>query len=158
MKLNVVKTIEENIIKVDITVDELGTNSIDASEEKEQLHDFPKKIAYKDIEFKANMKLDDNGDPIVTVESPDASTIAEVELELINKEFVVDENLNISLSIDVNKIPKSDLGAPFDSVEKLGKARAQLFIVKVQAEIAKKLAEIRALYSESFEGETEVIL
>ena len=70
----------------------------------------------------------------------------------------VDENLSISLSIDVNKIPKSDLGAPFDSVEKLGKARAQLFIVKVQAEIAKKLAEIRALYSESFEGETEVIL
>ena len=57
MKLNVVKTIEENIIKVNITVDELGTNSIDASEEMEQLHDFPKKIAYKDIEFKANMKL-----------------------------------------------------------------------------------------------------
>lgn len=158
MKLNVVKTIEENIITVNINVAELGTNSIDADQEKEQLHDFIRKIAYKDIEFKANMKLDDNGDPIVTVESTDGSTIAEVELELINKEFVVDENLNISLSIDVNKIPKSDLVEPFNTVEKLGKARAQLFIVKVQAEIAKKLADIRALYSESFEGETEVIL
>ena len=106
MKLNVVKTIEENIIKVNITVDELGTNSIDATEEKEQLHDFPKKIAYKDIEFKANMKLDDNGDPIVTVDSPDASTIAEVELELINKEFVVDENLITSelSEEDINKL------------------------------------------------------
>lgn len=158
MKLNVVKTIEENIITVNINVAELGTNSIDADQEKEQLHDFIRKIAYKDIEFKANMKLDDNGDPIVTVESTDGSTIAEVELELINKEFVIDENLNISLSIDVNKIPKSDLVEPFNTVEKLGKARAQLFIVKVQAEIAKKLADIRALYSESFEGETEVIL
>ncbi len=156
MKLNISKKIEENIITVSIDVAELGTNSIDAQEELSQLHDFPKKITYKDIEFKANMKLED-GDPIITEAETDGSTIAQVELELINKEYLIDENLSITLSIDVNKIPKSDLVVPFDTVEKLGKARAQLFIAKIQAEIAKKLTEIRSLYT-SFEGETEAII
>lgn len=156
MKLNISKKIEENIITVNIDVAELGTNSIDAQEELSQLHDFPKKITYKDIEFKANMKLED-GDPIITESNPDGSTIAQVELELINKEYLIDENLSITLSIDVNKISKSDLAVPFDTVEKLGKARAQLFIAKIQAEIAKKLTEIRSLYT-SFEGETEAII
>lgn len=156
MKLNISKKIEENIITVNIDVAELGTNSIDAQEELSQLHDFPKKITYKDIEFKANMKLED-GDPIITESDIDGSTIAEIKLDLINKEIIIDENLSITLSIDVNKIPKSDLVAPFDTVEKMGKARAQLFISKIQAEIAKKLTEIRSLYT-SFEGETEAIV
>ena len=156
MKLNISKKIEENIITVNIDVAELGTNSIDAQEELSQLHDFPKKITYKDIEFKANMKLED-GDPIITESDTDGSTIAEIKLDLINKEIIIDENLSITLSIDVNKIPKSDLVAPFDTVEKMGKARAQLFISKIQAEIAKKLTEIRSLYT-SFEGETEAIV
>lgn len=156
MKLNISKKIEENIITVNIDVAELGTNSIDAQEELSQLHDFPKKISYKDIEFKANMKLED-GDPIITESDTDGSTIAEIKLDLINKEIIIDENLSITLSIDVNKIPKSDLVAPFDTVEKMGKARAQLFISKIQAEIAKKLTEIRSLYT-SFEGETEAIV
>lgn len=156
MKLNISKKIEENIIIVDINVAELGTNSIEAQEELAQIHDFPRKIVYKDIEFKANMKIED-GDPVITESDTDGSTIAEVKLDLINKEIVIDENLSITLSIDVNKIPKSDLFAPFDTVEKMGKARAQLFISKIQAEIAKKLTEIRSLYT-SFEGETEAIV
>lgn len=156
MKLNIVKTIEENVITVKIDVAELGSNSIDEQEELEQIHDFPRKIIYKDIDFKANMKLE-NEDPVITAESPDGSTIAEIKLELINKEIIIDENLSITLSIDVNKISKSDLVAPFDTVEKLGKARAQLFVSKIQNELAKKLTEIRTLYT-SFEGETEVVL
>ena len=151
-------SIEENVIKVTISVSEMGNNSISSEEELALVHDFPRTFCYKDIEFKANMKFDDNGLPVITETSPDGSTIAEVELELINKQFNVDENLEISISIDVNKIAKADLVKPFDTVEKLGKARAQLFIEKVEAEIEKKLTEIRGLYTESFEGETEVII
>lgn len=157
MKLNIEKKIEENVITVDITVAELGTNSISKDEELEALHDFPRKFCYRDIEFKANMTLDKANNPTITQSDPDGSTIATVELELINKEFVIDENLHINISLNVNKINESDLVEPFDTVEKLGKARAELFIQKVQKEIKTKLEEIRELTT-TFEGESEVIL
>ena len=157
MKLNINKTIEENIITVDISVIELGDDTTSSTEELEMLHDFSKKIAYKDIDFKSNMKLDDGNNPEITESEVDGSTIAAVELELINKEFTLDENLHLTLSIDVNRINKANLVKPFDTVEKLGKARAELYSVKIQEEIKKKLDEMRALTT-TFEGETEVIL
>lgn len=157
MKLVVNKKIEENIITADITVSELGTNSIAATEELETLHDFPRTFCYKDIVFSANMKMDEGNNPVITDSEPDGSTIANVELELINKSFDINEDLHLTLTLDVNKINKNDLSDPFDTIEKLGKARIELYCVKVQEEIKKKLEEIRTLAT-TFEGETEVIL
>lgn len=158
MKLNISKTIDENIIGVDISVAELGTSDTDATTEKDMLHNFVRTIEYSKISFKSNMKVDSNGDPVTTDSEVDGSTIISVELkDIINQSFVVDENLHITFSIDVTKIPESEVKAPFDSVEKLGKAKVELFATKIQEEIGKKLAEIRALNTK-FEGETEVIL
>ena len=158
MKLNISKKIDENIITVDITVAELGTSDTSSDMEKDMLHDFVRSIEYSKIQFKANMKVDSNGDPVVTDEEADDTAIVSVELkDLINKSFIVDENLHIPFSIDVTKIPDTEISVVFDSVEKVGKAKAELFATKIQEEIGKKLAEIRAL-STKFEGETEVIL
>ena len=158
MKLNISKTIDENIIGVDISVAELGTSDTDASTEKDMLHNFVRTIEYSKISFKSNMKADSNGDPVTTDSEVDGSTIISVELkDIINQSFVVDENLHITFSIDVTKIPESEVKAPFDSVEKLGKAKVELFATKIQEEIGKKLAEIRAL-NNTFEGTTEYTL
>ena len=150
MKLNISKTINENIIGVDISVAELGTSDTDAATEKDMLHNFVRIIEYSKIFFKSNMKVDSNGDPVTTIISVGLK-------DIINQSFVVDENLHITFSVDVTKIPESEVKAPFDSVEKLGKAKVELFATKIQEEIGKKLAEIRALNTK-FEGETEVIL
>ena len=158
MKLNISKKIDENIITVDISVAELGTSDTSAELEKDMLHDFVRNIEYSKIQFKANMKVDSNGNPVVTDDEVDDSTVVSVELkDLINKSFIVDENLHIPFSIDVTKIPDTEVTVVFDSVEKVGKAKAELFATKIQAEIGKKLAEIRAL-STKFEGEIEVVL
>ena len=158
MKLNINKTIDENIITVDITVLELGTSDTDSITEKNMLHDFVRSIEYAKIQFKSNMKLDSNGDPVTTDEEVDDTTVVSIELkDLINKSFIVDENLHVTFSIDVTKIPETEVSAVFDTVEKVGKAKVQLFAAKIQEEVGKKLAEIRAL-STKFEGETEVIL
>lgn len=158
MKLNINKTIEENVVGVDISVAELGTSDTDASTEKDMLHNFIRTIEYSKISFKSNMQLDSNGDPVTTDTAVDDSTIISVELkDIINQSFVIDENLHIAFSLDVTKIPESELKTPFDTVEKLGKAKVELFATKIQEEIGKKLAEIRALNTK-FEGETEVIL
>lgn len=159
MKLNIKKTIDDNIVKVDISVIELGTGSSTEIEEAQILSDFPRSIRFSDIDFKANMKIDSaTGDPVVTEDSVDNTTIEEVKLDnIINKEYPINKDMNIVMTFDVTKIPASALNTVFDTVEKLGKAYAELFSVKIQAEIGNKLAELRSLNT-SFEGETEVVL
>ena len=158
MKLNINKKIENNIITVDISVDSLGTSTSTSEEESAILADFPRNIKFSDIDFKANVKLDENSDPVVTAEEANDSTIVAVELKnIINKEYPINADLNISISFDVTKISTSETNTLLDTVEKVGKAYATVFVAKVQAEIAKKLAEVRALNTK-FEGETEVVL
>ena len=159
MKLNVKKTIEDNIITVDIRVIELGTSTSTEIEEAQILTDFPRSIRFSDIEFKANMKIDSvTSDPVVTTDEVDDSSIVEVVIEnLINKEYPINKDMNIIMTFDVTKIPTSALNVVFNTVEKLGKAYAELFSVKIQEEIGKKLAELRSLNTK-FEGETEVVL
>lgn len=159
MKLNVKKTIEDNIITVDIRVIELGTSTSTEIEEAQILTDFPRSIRFSDIEFKANMKIDSiTSDPVVTTDEVDDSSIVEVVIEnLINKEYPINKDMNIIMTFDVTKIPTSSLNVVFNTVEKLGKAYAELFSVKIQEEIGKKLAELRSLNTK-FEGETEVVL
>ena len=50
MKLNISKTIDENIIGVDISVAELGTSDTDAATEKDMLHNFVRTIEYRSEE------------------------------------------------------------------------------------------------------------
>lgn len=83
------------------------------------------------------MKLDSNGDPMVTTESVDGATIEEVDIKLINKEYNIDENLNISMSFDVAKIPTSELTTVFDTVEKLGKQELNYFHIKSKKKLVK---------------------
>lgn len=158
MKLNVKNTIEDNVITVDISVVSLGTSTSTSEEEKNTLADFPRSVRFSDINFSANIKLDSNGDPIVTDEESNDSTIVTVELKnIINKEYPINADLNISMPFDVSKISSTETNTLLDTVEKVGKAYAVVFATKVQAEIAKKLAEVRSLNTK-FEGESEVIL
>ena len=158
MKLNVKNTIEDNVITVDISVSSLGTSIATSEEEKNTLADFPRSVRFSDVDFSANIKLDSNGDPIVTDEEANGSTIVTVELKnIINKEYPINADLNISMPFDVSKISSTETNTLLDTVEKVGKAYAVVFATKVQEEIAKKLAEVRALHTK-FEGESEVIL
>lgn len=159
MKLKVNKKIEDNIVTVDIGVVELGTTSSVEDEERNLLHDFPRSVKYSAIDFTANMKIDGTtGDPVVTTDVVDDTTVVEVSLkDIINKEYPINEELAITFSIDVTKIPESELNAVLDTVEKMGKAKAELFAAKIQEEIGKKLTEVRNLNTK-FEGETEVVL
>lgn len=158
MKLNVKKTIENNIITVDISVASLGTSTSTSEEEMSVLADFPRSVRFSDIDFKGNIKLDSNNDPVVTTDPVDGTTVVALELKnIINKEYPINADLNISIPFDVTKIASSETNTVLDTVEKVGKAYAELFAIKVQEEIAKKLAEVRSLNTK-FEGETEVVL
>lgn len=161
MQITTTNEINENLITVKIISTATGTTTIDAETEKNLLHNFPKEIEFSKIDFKGNMKLV-NDVPIVTTDAVDPAanpqTVAEVEItDLINKKYVIDEGLDIELTIDVTKIPDAEVNAVFTTKEILGEAKAVLFATKVIDAITTKLAEIRSLQN-TFEGETEVIL
>lgn len=158
MKLAQKTEINEDVITVSLNVEELGDSIRDADTEKNQLHNFVRYIEYNQIDFSGNLKLSDTGIPVIVTDEPDGSTIEKVTIsDLVNKKYTLDENLSITLSIDINKIPTASLGTVFNTPEKLGQAMAVLFLEKVKAAITTKLTEIRALAND-FEAETSVVL
>ena len=159
MKLTQGIIINENIITAKIAVSELGDSTRDASTELNQLHNFVRTIEYSKVDFKGNLKIVNNL-PVVTEDEVDGSTVEEISIvDLINKKYVIDENLSIEFTIDITKIPEAEYSSNvvFNSPELLGQARATLFVEKIKSTIAEKLAEIRALAND-IEKETDVVL
>lgn len=159
MKLTQSIDIKENNITAKVSVAELGNTTIDASLEQEQLHNFIRTIEYSTIDFSGNIKIT-NSKPVVTSDPADGSTIETVSIkDLINKKIILDENFSAELTIDVDKIPVAEYesNVVVNSKELLGQAYAVIFIDKIKAAVAEKLAEIRALSSD-IEEPNDVVL
>lgn len=159
MKLTHEIPIKDNIITAKVIIAELGNNTIDSDTELDQLHNFVRIIEYSQIDFKANMKIV-NGIPVVTSDPIDNTTIEEISIKnLINKKIILDENFSAELPIEVNKIAVSEYESNtiFNSPELIGQAYAVLFINKIEAAVAEKLSEIRALASD-IEKPVDVVL
>ena len=159
MKLTHGITIEENIITAKIAVSELGDSTRDAATELNQLHNFVRTIEYKSIDFSGNLKLVNNM-PVITDDEANDTDVESINIpDIINKKYILDEDLAIEFSMDVAKIPEAEYSSNvvFNSPELLGQARATLFIEKIKSTIAEKLAEIRALAND-IEKEVDVVL
>ena len=157
MKINQKKTIENDIIGIDISVEVLGTADLTSELELELLHNYNKMIEFNKIKFVGNMKMENNV-PVVTDDPIDGTNVVEVTIpDVINEQFIVDEDLHITFSRDVTKFPETELNEVFSKREMLGQAKAILFATRIKEVIAEKLAEIRAL-SNTFEGEESYTL
>lgn len=104
MYLKISYDIENNAFSTVISVDSLGTEQFSEDEERELLEDFPTKIAYRNLVFSRNIKLngtvpeiteDEAGEGVVTVTLPTLS----------NKEIPVNEDFTAAYKIDLTRIP-----------------------------------------------------
>ena len=73
---------------------------------KEALHDYTKMLRYGDIDFSAKIKVTNSMPEIVADDDPDGE---EIKIGLIDRSFVVDENLDLELKLDSNKISDKEL-------------------------------------------------
>jgi len=132
---------------------EWGTASVTAENELAMLEDTPQLLRFADIEFKDKFIVSD-GLPVVSTEA----NAVEVTLDLNNKEFVLDENFEVSISIDAKKILDSELdGTVFTDKHVLAQAKVILFETKVIARV-KELLEIARSHVNSFEETIEQTL
>ena len=129
---------------------EWGTASVTAENELAMLEDTPQLLRFADIEFKDKFIVSD-GLPVVSTEA----NAVEVNLDLNNKEFVLDKNFEVSISIDAKKILDSELdGTVFTDKHVLAQAKVILFETKVIARV-KELLEIARSHVNSFEETIE---
>lgn len=154
MKILPIRSIENDTYTTVIKPSEWGTASVTAESELAMLEDTPQLLRYADIEFKDKFIVSSNGLPVASTEA----NAVEVTLDLNNKEFVLDENFEVSISIDAKKILDSELdGTVFTDKHVLAQAKTILFETKVIARV-KELLEIARSHVNSFEETIEQTL
>lgn len=126
-----------------------------SDETKEALHDYTKTLKYGDIDFSANIKVTNSMPEIVPDGDPDGE---KVTLKLVDKSFVVDENLNLVLELDSNKMSTKELTTTIPNIEILSKAKALIWVDKVEAKIQELVDEAREQNVANIEGTVETII
>lgn len=126
-----------------------------SDETKEALHDYTKLLRYGDIDFSAKIKVTNGMPTIVDNDDPDGE---EVKIGLIDRSFVVDENLNLELKLDSKKMSDKELTSSITNVEILSKAKAIIWMAKVKEAIQKLLDKAREQNAANIEGTVEEII
>lgn len=153
MKILPERSIENDVYTTVIRPLEWGTATVTAESELEMLADTPQTLRYADIEFKEKFKVVE-GLPVVSADE-DA---VEVTLDLNNKEFLLNEDFEVSLSVDANRVltPEIDDTVLTDKYL-VAQAKIITYETKVLARIKELLDEARA-HVNTFEQTTEVNL
>lgn len=155
MKFNEKIDTEQNIVKYSLTAAYNEDLTDEESMEIETLHDYVRKVRFADIDFTANVVLDD-GKPIVT-KNETSDTVTEVSLTVAPKEYVLDENLDIQFSIDASRIADTEVNDVLKTKALVSQAKVAVFQNKIKEEVLRLLDEARN-EDNSFEQETEVIM
>lgn len=154
MKILPIRSILDNKYKTVIKPSEMGDSIRTAQQEIDMLADTPQILKYSDIEFKGKFIVS-NANPII---SEDENAV-EVTIDNINnKEFIINENLEISLEIDATKVADSLLDKTVLTTKQLyAQAQIILFETKVKNRI-KELLEVARSNVNDFEVVTEETL
>lgn len=124
--------------------------------EIEMLHDYIRKLKFAEIDFTANIDMS-SGTPVVT-DAEAGDTVAEVSLgKIAPKEYVLDENFEVSFSVDASRIPDSELNDVIKTKTIASQAKIAVFRAKLKEKVVEILNEMRN-EDNSFEQETETIL
>lgn len=152
MKILPVRSIENNTFKTLIKPSEMGDSIRTAQQEIDLLADFPQVLRYSDIEFKGKFVVTD-GIPVL---SDDASA-TEVTLDLNNKEYILGEDMEISLEVNADKITSSEVNDVLIDTLLVAQAKIILFENRVMAKI-KELLDTARSHINTFEETVEQTL
>jgi hypothetical protein len=155
MYLKFANDIENNVFITEITIDALGTDQLSEDEEREILRDFPSKIAYRNLVFTKNVKI--NGTvPEVTDDEIGEGVISVSLPTLSNKEILLDKDFKAVYKVDINKIPNAVIDSDVLTTKELvAQAYCAVFDAVIKEAVEKIMIEIRAK-APSFSGETIV--
>lgn len=159
MDLKVKKDIDNNIFSVYVTVDGYGTEQLSEDEEKELLLNFPVKLAYRNLTFSRNIKIEGSVPVITNVEPATtdgvSNGIVKITLPpLSNKEIQIGDDFDAYYKVDYTKIPSGLIdGTIIKSKEVLAQSYCEIFADVVCNAVQEIMTEVRKK-APAFEGET----
>ncbi len=161
MDLKVTKNIDNNIFSTNVTVDAYGTEQLSEDEEKELLLNFPVKLAYRNLTFSRNIKMEGSV-PVITETEPDVTDgvsngVVKITLPpLSNKEIQIGDDFNAYYKVDYTKIPSGLLDEEvITNKEIMAQAYCEIFADVVCKAVQEIMTEVRKK-APAFEGETIV--
>lgn len=150
MDILVNKNIDSNIFSVELTVDAFGNEQFSDDEERELVSNFPTKIAYRNLVFEANVKMD--GNVVVVTDDDTGDDVVHVKIPpLSNKEIMIDENFNAIYKVDCSKITNAEKNDVLNTRELVAQAYCVVFANTVLDKVADVMNELRSK-APSFEG------
>lgn len=156
MDLKITNNIDNNIFSTHVTVDALGTEQMSEDEERELISNFPVKLAYRNLKFSKNIKI--NGTvPEITKDEADGTSIVFIALPtLSNKEIFINEDFDAHYKIDYTKISPSVIDDKvITSRELAAQAFCLIFAQVICDEVMEIMTELRKK-APAFEGENIV--
>ena len=99
----------------------------------------------------------DNGTPTITDDNI-SETVVEIALGKVpEKEYILDENLNIVFSIDSGRVSDAEINSVLNTKPLVSQAKIAVFQFKIKEKIKELLAAARN-EDNDFEKESEIIL
>lgn len=156
MDLKVTNNIDNNIFSTCVTVDAFGSEQLSEDEERELLENFPVKLAYRNLKFTKNIKIDGTV-PVITETEADNETIVTVALPaLSNKEITIDETFNAYYKFDYTKVSPSSVDKKVLTTKELVAQSYCLIFAQVVCDAVKEIMDAVREKAPAFEGETIV--
>lgn len=156
MDLKVTNNIDNNIFSTHVTVDALGTEQLSEDEERELISNFPVKLAYRNLKFTKNIKINGTVPEITTQEANDTSIVSVSLPALSNKEIFINENFDAYYKIDYTKIPPSVIDDKVITTKEVAAQSYCLIFSQVICDaVGAIMTELRKK-APAFEGETIV--
>ncbi len=181
MDLKITNNIDNNIFSTHVTIDALGTEQLSEDEERELISNFPTKLAYRNLKFTKNLKINgtvpeitdevvnDNADgtgagndtsekdEAVTCIGTDPAATNDVVImslpPLSNKEFLIDENFDAYYKIDCTKISPSVLDDKVITTKEIAAQAYCLIFSQVVCDAVREIMTELRKKAPAFEGE-----
>lgn len=154
MDLKVTNNIDNNIFSTHVTVDALGTEQLSEDEERELISNFPVKLAYRNLKFTKNIKI--NGTvPEITKDEADSTSIVSVSLPaLSNKEIFINEDFDAYYKIDYTKISPSVVDGKVVTSREIAAQAYCLIFSQIICDAVRDIMDELRKKAPAFEGET----
>lgn len=156
MDLKITNNIDNNIFSTHVTVDALGTEQLSEDEERELISNFPVKLAYRNLKFAKNIKI--NGTvPEITDEEVDNTSVVSVLLPaLSNKEIFINEEFDAYYKIDYTKISPAVIDGKVITSREIASQAYCLIFSQVICDAVRDIMDELRKKAPAFEGESIV--
>lgn len=155
MDLKITKNIDANVFSTNIVFDAFGSEQLSESEEKSLIENFPVKLAYRNLKFTKNVRIDGTV-PEITDEEDGEKVVSVTLPPLSNKEIPIDENFNAYYKIDYTKVPLSAVDDNVLTTKELVAQAYCLIFAQVVCDAVKDIMDEVRKKAPAFEGETIV--